>query len=497
MRLNKLTVKNLRLYGDEEQTIVFDPKKNITVLLGDNGAGKTSLLDACSILLSQFFEHFPKVSKKDFTSLDVHKETNERLANYMHCDISLSASQGEYPMNVNLDNVKEIEIGMNRKGNQTQIPDSLLKPIKDYSLAVKNRIDNGGKIAMPILAYYGTERGHIDVPDKRREFNDVFPRWYCYQDSLEPSTTFKRFFTWFEWNEDLERRERVKLWDRNYTSRTLDAVRHALERFFQDEHLEKPRIETDPLRFVMDDISDPKNPIEKRIDRMSDGYRISIAMVADIAARMAEANPNLKFSGLEDPLLAHGIVLIDEIDLHLHPKLQRVVLKRLNNIFKNVQFIVSTHSPNVILGALEKVQVVKLYHGFIENNIKTDKYEKYDVSLLLLSDLFGLDNVRNNDYLEESQRYEQLLLLTNMSDAEKNEFDELGKKLDRYTSNDVQIIQSIIEEIQKKNSNNRNNLSKRKGKKRNIRPEVSPSKINKRNDKDQKKQSDSASYSTR
>ena len=488
MRLNKLTVKNLRIYGDEEQTIVFDPKKNITVLLGDNGAGKSSLLDACSILLSQFFEHFPKVSKKDFTSLDVHKETNERLANYMHCDISLSASQRENTMNNNLFNdVKEIEIGMNRKGNQTQIPDSLLKPIKDYSLEVKNKIDNGGKIALPILAYYGTERGHIDVPDKRREFNDVFPRWCCYQDSLEPSTTFKRFFTWFEWNEDLERRERVKLWDRNYTSRTLDAVRHALERFFQDEYLEKPRIETDPLRFVMDDISDPKNPIEKRIDRMSDGYRISIAMVADIAARMAEANPNLEISGLEDPLLAHGIVLIDEIDLHLHPKLQRVVLKRLNNIFKNVQFIVSTHSPNVILGALDIVQVVKLDHGLINTNYNTAQYEKYDVSLLLLSDLFGLDNVRNNDYLEESKRYDQLLLSRTMSDAEKKEFDELGKKLDRYTTTDVDIIRSIIKKIQiKEKSNNRKKRS-----------DISKSKRKNRDDKDNQDQSDSPNFNFR
>ena len=488
MRLNKLTVKNLRLYGDEEQTIVFDPKKNITVLLGDNGAGKTSLLDACSILLSQFFEHFPKVSKKDFTSLDVHKETNERLANYMHCYISLSASQREHPINDNVFNaVKEIEIGMNRKGNQTQIPDSLLKPIKDYSLDVKNRIDNGGKIAMPILAYYGTERGHIDVPDKRREFNDVFPRWYCYQDSLEPSTTFKRFFTWFEWNEDLERRERVKLWDRNYTSRTLDAVRHALERFFQDEHLEKPRIETDPLRFVMDDISDPKNPIEKRIDRMSDGYRISIAMVADIAARMAEANPNLEFSGLEDPLLAHGIVLIDEIDLHLHPKLQRVVLKRLNNIFKNVQFIVSTHSPNVILGALDIVQVVKLDHGLINTNFNTAQYEKYDVSLILLSDLFGLENVRNNDYLKNSKRYDQLLLSSTLSDAEKKEFDELGKKLDRYTTTDVDIVRSIIKKIQiKEKSNNRKKRS-----------DISKSKRKNRDDKDNQDQSDSPNFNFR
>ena len=200
----------------------------------------------------------------------------------------------------------------------------------------------------------------------------------------------------------------------------------------------------------MDDVSDPQNPMEKRIDRMSDGYRISIAMVADIAARMAEANPTSEVSGLPDLLSAHGIVFIDEIDLHLHPKLQREILRRLNSIFTNVQFIVSTHSPNVILGALDLVQVVKLDHGVIDASVNTAQYEKYDVSLVLLSDLFGLENVRNNEYLKDSKRYEELLITPTMSEAEKMEFDELGTKLERYTSHDVEIIKSTIAKIQGK-----------------------------------------------
>lgn len=399
MRLDRLTVKNLRLYGDEEQTIQFDRQKNITVLLGDNGAGKTSLLDACSVLLSQFFEHFPNVPKKDFRPDDVRKETNERQSDYMHCQISISASPGELPMELNVpEDTGIVEIGMNRKGNLTQIPDSLLKPIKDYSLAVKTRIDNNGTVALPVLAYYGTERGHIDVPERRRNFTDIFPRWYSYQDALESQTNFKRFFTWFERNEDLERREREKLWDRTYKSRTIEAVRCALEVFFEEERLMHPRVETSPLRFVMDDMSALNNPMEKRIDRMSDGYRISVAMVADIAARMAEANPTVECSGLPNPLDAYGIVFIDEIDLHLHPKLQREVLRRLTKIFPNIQFVVSTHSPSVVLGALDIVQVVKLDNGVINTNVNTAQYEKYDVSLVLLSDLFGLDNVRTKEF---------------------------------------------------------------------------------------------------
>jgi predicted ATP-binding protein involved in virulence len=448
MRIDQLTIKNLRLFGNDPQTIVFDAQKQITVLLGDNGAGKTSLLDACTVLLSQFFEHFPNVSKKDFRPDDVRNETNERKADYLHCGIRVTASEHEHPIdNHLLDEAEIIEVVMNRKGNQSQIPDSLLKPIKDYSLMVKSIIDEGGTVALPVLAYYGTERGRIDVPERRRDFNDIFPRWYSYQDALEPSTNFKRFFTWFERNEDLERRERERLWDRNYESHTLKAVRRALEQFFEKERLVKPRVETSPLRFVMDDLSDQEHPLEKRIDRMSDGYRISIAMVADIAARMAEANPSEEVSGLADPLESHGIVFIDEIDLHLHPKLQREVLRRLTQIFPNVQFIVSTHSPNVILGALDLVQVVKLNHGEIDTQVNTAEYENYDVSLVLLSDLFALENVRNNEYLDASRRYEELLLLPEMSNDERREFDDLAVKLERYTSHDVEIIKSTIRQI--------------------------------------------------
>lgn len=81
---------------------------------------------------------------------------------------------------------------------------------------------------------------------------------------------------------------------------------------------------------------------------MSDGYRIIVALVADIASRLAEANPQL-----ENPLLGEGIVLIDEADLHLHPSWQRRFLKDLSNTFPNIHFITTTHSPLIAMGAAD------------------------------------------------------------------------------------------------------------------------------------------------
>lgn len=456
MRINKLSVRNLRLYGEEEQTIEFDAQKRVTVLLGDNGAGKTSLLYGISVLLSQFYKHFPGCSVRSFTEEDVRSVNNERRADFLHVGIDLSPTNDyeRRKMEVtSIENKQQISVDVYRKGNLTKaIQTSELKALADFSFAFKNDIDENAQVSLPVIAFYGTERGQIKPVERRRNFNDIFPRWEIYKsDSLESATDFKRFFTWFERNEDLERREQLRhmkeTGSAQYTSHVLDAVRNALNRLFPD-YLQNPRVETGPLRFVMDDITDSNNTVERRLERMSDGYRITIALVADIASRMAEANPSLKASGLADPLDTHGIVLIDEIDLHLHPKLQREILSKLTSIFPNIQFIVSTHSPNVLLGALDMVQVVKLDNGVIDTNIHTTQYEKYDVSMMLLSDLFGLSNVRNNDYLKESKRYEELLILSKMSEHERQEFDELALRLGRYTSHDVETIKSTLSKIQ-------------------------------------------------
>jgi predicted ATP-binding protein involved in virulence len=91
-----------------------------------------------------------------------------------------------------------------------------------------------------------------------------------------------------------------------------------------------------------------------RIEQLSDGEKCLLAMVGDLARRLAIANPSL-----DKPLKGEGVVLIDEVDLHLHPQWQRMILPRLMETFLNCQFIVSTHSPQ-ILGELEGKYIIRL-----------------------------------------------------------------------------------------------------------------------------------------
>ena len=136
--------------------------------------------------------------------------------------------------------------------------------------------------------------------------------------------------------------------------------------------------------------------------------------------------------------------MIDEIDLHLHPKLQREILRRLSEIFPNVQFIVTTHSPNVVIGALDIVQIIKLNQGYIDKSINIEKYKNYDVSLLLLSDIFDQVDIRTHEYIKLNTQYEKLLEILHPNKEEQNKIDELGKKLQKFSCGDFQRLRELL-----------------------------------------------------
>ena len=114
-----------------------------------------------------------------------------------------------------------------------------------------------------------------------------------------------------------------------------------------------------------------KNPVMRFEDgheapwsELSDGYHVFIALIADIARRAVMLN---EFDGAEAPARVEGVVLIDEIDLHLHPRWQRVALPRLREAFPRLQFIISTHSPQ-ILSSAENRQVRRLVNGRLQED---------------------------------------------------------------------------------------------------------------------------------
>jgi predicted ATP-binding protein involved in virulence len=172
----------------------------------------------------------------------------------------------------------------------------------------------------------------------------------AYADALDHGgADFKRFFIWFRNREDYENERRR---DRSeFRDRALQAVRAAIESFTGFSEL---RIRRTPLRMTV-----IKHSLELSVAQLSDGERNMLALVGDLARRLSILNPSLG-----NPNEGVGVVLIDEIDLHLHPKWQRTVVGALERTFPNCQFVITTHSPQVV-GELAAESVMLLRDGVL------------------------------------------------------------------------------------------------------------------------------------
>lgn len=411
MKLREIRIKNMRLFNSEEQTLKFDEKKRVTVLLANNGCGKTTVLSAIVNMLSPFVSVFAGNKLTQFADEDVHITSENHKADFLKVEALIDVAGKN----------QAVKVSRTRKG-EIAAPDSDIKEIKEYADDIYQHLRNGEEATLPILAYYSTERGRIKAPERKRDFQKVFERWDCYNDALEAQASFKRFFSWYDLMEEQERRAKVEERNFDYRYKPLQVVREALGRFIGDKY-SNPRILMSPLRFVMDEHLRDGQSREIRLELMSDGFRNVTAMVADIASRMAEANPDS-----EQPLDEPGIILIDEVDLHLHPNWQRTILSQLCETFRGVQFIVTTHSPVVLLGATDLIQVVKMGDGIIDSETDTS-YDYYNVGQLLLSPMFGIRRTYSAKWDKMIDRRDDLLSRLELSEQETKELQDLDTQL--------------------------------------------------------------------
>lgn len=335
MKLKQVAIENYRAI--EKLDLSFDP--DLTVLHGPNGHGKTSVLSAIAAGLGSIPRLLPDVSSVEF------RKTDQR---------------GQLPLRVMLRTFDGIEWDRRRLGRRGTNKRRALSDCRMLRDAVEKVVaaDREGlePIDLPIVAFYDTDRAVSDAPRQTRSPKMEFPRYAALEGGLVHRTDFKEFFRWFFFRESEELREKNERKDFNYRLKDLDAVRTAVERMVPG--ISELRIKPRSLRLVVSMGLREGERQELVLDQLSGGYRIVFALVADLARRMAQGNPHL-----DDPLGSEAIVLIDEVDLHLHPEWQQRILVDLRRTFPNAQFIVSTHSPQV----LTTVDPKHIMHLQIEN----------------------------------------------------------------------------------------------------------------------------------
>lgn len=337
MHLQKITLHNFKCF--EEISIDFNEK--LTVIVGVNGAGKTSLLEGVSIALSTMF-----------TSLDGAKgrgidKTQARLKAYLIG--STSDVQSQYPVVVSASAIfdgQEItwERSLNTAKGATTIKNA--KEIISIAESYQERLRNGDTtLILPIIAYYGTGRLWDYHREKQNDVFETSTRTNGYIDSVDGRANIKLMMNWF-----------AKMTVQKYQNQEnglggipeLEAVFSAMEKCYRKiTGIEDVKIQynmgTKELDIAYTDEMGARMRIP--INQLSDGYKSTISLVADIAYRMAVLNPQLLGDVCNK---TDGIILIDEVDLHLHPSWQQRILGDLTAVFPNVQFIVTTHAPAVI-----------------------------------------------------------------------------------------------------------------------------------------------------
>jgi ABC-type cobalamin/Fe3+-siderophores transport system ATPase subunit len=366
MWVKRLTLTNFRGFA----SLDLDLDRPVTVLVGVNGSGKSSVLYAWAGLLERTAGLAPSAFGIDLGGRDVRKGETRAAIEATLC------------------------VG----GQQTDV--RLVWDAASHWFAPSPMPPSEGP-GRPFVFLTRTDRmvATADVADQALRLQ----RHDDGSDDHGVAAThpgYERFVEWFKEHEDVENERRVAARDFNVHDPQLQAVREAVAALMPG--FENLRIQRDPAPAMVVQ----KDGVELRLDQLSDGERNLIAMTGDLARRMVIANP-----ASETPRETEGVILIDEVEQHLHPAWQRRVLPALQRAFPNAQLIATTHSPQV-LSSVPATSIV-LLDGFAAHPVSGATAGRD--SNAILREVFGVPERPQEEVLEigaidaliEGERFEE------------------------------------------------------------------------------------------
>lgn len=363
MRIENIKYVNYR--GLETGELSFE--KDLTVIIGKNGAGKTSVLSAISIALSWIIARL-RSEKQNGQYIDIDSITNPHLHSMIEYKFD------EFSGTIAIPN--KLKLGISKKFSLS------IEPLKEYVSRKRFEFEERNfKTSVPTFVYYGVKRAVVDIPLRIR--GKEYTLLDTYKDCLNGAANFRDFFTWFRNQEDLENELRLHSNSTlNKYTRELDTFRKALSIFLPE--YKDIKVRRSPLRMEV-----TKQGKRVYINQLSDGEKTYLALIGDLCHRLVLANPTIP-----DPLQGEGIVLIDEIDLHLHPEWQGDFATKLNKVFPNIQFIITTHSPHVI----SRIEPNKI--RILSSNGISDAEYSYGMPIsIILEDIMGLSSQMPEDVM--------------------------------------------------------------------------------------------------
>ncbi|WP_044252448.1 AAA family ATPase [Chondromyces apiculatus] len=342
MRIDRLEIQNFKKF----ERAVLDLHPQFALLVGENGSGKTSILDALAVSLSVWLVYPPdaqvrssgrQILKNEIRLEPLHKGDRIQFRECIPVVIRATGRIGEHDGVVWTRKLGETGKTTSKDAGQA------LEIIRD----IYQRDGDGEDILCPILAYYGAGRAWLPSSErKKRDSTSGGParRWAAFYDCFNERVRLPDLNQWF-------RRELTASASRQGRMRPgFEAVRRAVIRC--TEGADDLWFDPDRDQIVLSIEGQPQP-----FDNLSAGQSMMLALVADIAIKAVTQNAHLlppEELGPEDQALPRvlrdtpGVVLIDELDVHLHPRWQRRVATDLKSTFPAIQFICTTHSPQVI-----------------------------------------------------------------------------------------------------------------------------------------------------
>ncbi len=400
--IERVIFENFRCF--ERADISFGAGMN--VLIGQNGAGKTTVLDGIAMELL----HIPLVLQNELGKIyfaEIVPQHDVRVARIDKGDTTTFEPQ--YPASVQVMThihgsriecssvIKEVRGKKTRGGSGEGVPSFDVRDI------VRCAVQEGFDVTLPLIAYYGTARTWRGAKADDGKNHGELSRLAGYNDCLEPSTNLSRMRAWFR------RMELLALQD-NRAPAVLEASKRALLECLDGFDLVRYDARLDNLA-----ARSKTTGLFLAFDQLSDGQKNMLGMVADMAYRAATLNPHL---GVEAATKTPGIVLIDELELHLHPAWQRRIAGDLQRAFPRVQFIATTHSPQVLSSVSQDAILVLEDHRLYRPPAPTRGRDTNS----LLAEVFGTS-------VRPAETAAELAEITRLLDDHK--YDDVRNRLDR------------------------------------------------------------------
>lgn len=413
--IESLVIDNFR--GIRHLDVKLGGRMNL--FAGENGAGKSTVLQAMRYLMSWYVA---RIMNRDGRGLMLTERDITQGQPY--CRLIIKLNDGtSWKLYKKSSRYREKPTDKTDLTYLTALTDTL---VNDYDRF-------GGYVRLPVVGCYGVDRTVAEVKPRLRKKSKM-DAVDSYEVRLNNGHNFSSFFTWFREAEDLEN-EGLRDNGLLMPNGQLNAVREALGRVSPEySHF---RVSRSPRDFLLE-----KDGRQFSINQLSDGEKCYLTLVGDIARMLAMTN-----RGADNPLEGKGCILIDEVDLHLHPVWQSEILGRLTQIFPGCQFVLTTHSPFVVsnVRSFEDDRFF-LMEQCEAREVGSNTYGRRIDHILL--EFFHVESLRNSEVEENINKI--WMLLTN-KDYDSEEYKHLKEWLrSRIDSSDEALARINLEEAKQR-----------------------------------------------